>query len=286
MDSDSIVKSVPVTVIVLAKNEADTIERCLASVQACQELIVVDDYSQDETASIARRVGAHVVVHAFQSFASQRNWAIENLDLACDWVLMLDADEAATPEMLAEVAAALRRTDPAVSAYRTCRKTIFFGKWLRFSDGFPVWIMRLVHRNRARFEDSGHGEVPVPKVAGEIGTIREPFLHFPFSRGLADWFERHNRYSTREARLEMEMPKVPWRDLFTFDSASRRRALRGISRKLPCRPLLRFLYQFIWKFGFLDGPTGYVFCRMMAAYERQIVLKVWEITRQRSEIKP
>ena len=219
-----------------------------------------------------------VVQHAFVSFADQRNWAMFHADLRNDWVLHLDADEVVTEELSRELELTLSRVGDEVAAFRMCRKTMFQGRWLKYSDGFPVWIMRLVRNGRAQFENCGHGEVAVPIVAGRMETIQEPFLHFAFSKGLEDWISRQNRYSTGEARLEyQQLADVSWAGLWDADKAVRRQSLRGLSRRLPLRPWLRFIYQYVLKMGFLDGRPGLDFCRMMAEYEGWIVLKRREL---------
>ncbi|TWU05941.1 glycosyltransferase family 2 protein [Stieleria varia] len=273
---------IPVSVIVLAKNEEQNIVRCLGSLHWAEELVVVDDRSTDRTAELARLHGARVVDHPFESFAQQRNWALREGGLRNDWVLMLDADEVSTPEFAAEIQRAIIDASNDTVAFRTCRKTMLGDAWLRRSDSFPVWIMRLVRRDRAWFADSGHGEVPVPEVDGEMGTIREPFVHHPFSRGLNDWWQRHIRYAEREARLEMlSATQLSWSDLIKSDASKRRRALRELARRMPCRGSLRFIYQYIVKRGFLDGRAGLQFCRMMGCYERMIVVKKWELSQER-----
>jgi len=173
-----------------------------------------------------------------------------------------------------ELTRTLPSADETVVGFRVCRKTMLMGRWLKHSDGFPVWIMRVVRRGRAWFADSGHGEVPVPPVQGRIETITSPMIHYPFSKGLSDWIDRHNRYSTREAELEASgTPGVAWRDVLSANSADRRRALRNLGRRLPGRPSLRFMYQYVWKLGFLDGRAGLTFSLLMAMYERMIVMK-------------
>lgn len=267
----------PLSVVVIAKNEAVNIGRCLESVAWCDDVVVVDDNSEDATASLAEALGARVLRHGFESFASQRNWALERAGLRHPWVLMLDADEVLTLEISAEIADALTTADDSVAGFLMCRKTVFFGCWLRHADGFPVWIMRLVHRDRARFVDSGHGEVPVPPVNGHLAKIREPFLHYPFSHGLSHWVDRHNLYSSREAELEIKAPPCwTWREIFQGDRPQRRKALRNLGRNLPLRPVLRFGYHYIWKLGLLDGRAGLAFSLLMASYEGLIVLKRWE----------
>jgi glycosyltransferase involved in cell wall biosynthesis len=238
---------------------------------------VVDDSSTDETVSLARRHGARILTRKFDTFAGQRNWALDDGGLAHEWVLMLDADEEVSPACRAAIEEAVRAAGPETVAFRMCRKTMFLGTWLKYSDGFPVWIMRLVRRNAARFVDQGHGEVPVPDVPGKVGTIHEPFIHYPFSRGVAHWVDRHNRYSDREAALERAGARgVSLSGLWSLDSARRRRAQRQLSRRVAARPVLRFLYHYLWKRGFLDGRAGLAFSMLMSTYEALIVVKGWE----------
>lgn len=279
--AEAVPEGFPLTVVVLARNEAENLARCLDSVSWCNERLVVDDGSTDGTLDIARQRGARVVSHRFESFASQRNWAIESGNLRNPWVLMLDADEQLTAAGRLEIERELSRAGDDVAAFRMCRKTMFLGKWIRYCDGFPVWIMRLVHRDRARFVDQGHGELPVPPVSGAMGALREPFIHYPFHRGLAHWLRRHVGYAEREAAHEFrQRGSLRLRDLWSRDPASRRLALRDLSRTIPGRPGLRFLYQYIWKWGFLDGRAGLAFCTLMAMYESMIVVMALELRRR------
>lgn len=274
------VKKIPISVVVLAKNEAGNIERCVGALDWSDDVVVVDDHSTDGTAELARRMGARVLNHSFQSFAHQRNWAMHNAELKYDWVLHLDADEVSTVDFRDCVAEAIKNADDGTVAFRVCRKTILRGKWLRWSDGFPVWIMRIVKRGCVEFQDQGHGEVAVPRVNGVMGTIKQPFEHFAFSKGLANWIDRHNKYSTREALLEIEQEQIrnsrqvgPTSRRDGEQSATTRAQWRALSRRLPCRHLLRFAYQYLFRLGFLDGRAGWEFCSLMATYESWIVMK-------------
>ena len=273
-------RPVPVSVVVIAKNEQANIERCVLALSWSDDVVVVDDYSTDDTKELAEASGARVVRHRFASFAQQRNWAMEHADLKHEWVLHLDADEVTTPEMWKELDGALAAGAQNTVAFRICRKTMMNGTWLRYADGFPVWIMRLVRNGFAAFEDQGHGEKAIPETDGVVGTIQTPLLHFAFSRGMAEWVSRHDRYSTLEAELESgDRVSVPWKQLPRGDRAARRQALRSLSRRLPFRPVLRFGYHFVLKRGFLDGSSGWQFSRMMATYERGIVRKRKETAR-------
>ncbi|EMI21864.1 Glycosyl transferase, family 2 domain protein [Rhodopirellula maiorica SM1] len=267
-----------ISAIVICRNEADNILRCIQSLDWCDEVIVVDDNSTDGTADIARNAGAKVINHPFESFASQRNWAMCQPVVQGEWILHFDADETSSPSFASAVNDAIRTASNDCVAFALCRKTMFHGAWLKYSDGFPVWIMRLVRRNTVLFEDSGHGEVPIPKIAGTLPKIDEPFIHDAFSKGLSNWVERHNKYSSYEAGHERQSEQpLMFRQIISTDRAIRRRALRGLSRRLPARPVMRFLYQYVLKFGFLDGRPGLQFCLLMAIYEWFIVLKKNEL---------
>jgi len=272
----------PFSVVILAKNEASNIRRCILAIGSSDDIVVVDDHSTDRTADIALQCGARVVQHKFENFAAQRNWAMEFADLKHEWVLHLDADEVGTRSLHRALQTALAEATEDTAAFRMCRKTMLMDQWLRFSDGFPVWIMRLVRNGKAKFEDCGHGEVAVPAVDGKMGSIREPFLHYAFSKGLTDWIERHNRYSTREAEYELkEFHGLKWKNFFHLDKAVRRQTLRSLSRRLPLRPTIRFFYQYVLKLGFMDGRAGWTFSRMMSMYEGWIVMKRREMRRSK-----
>lgn len=278
--------NVSVAAVVIARNERDNIERCIQSLGWCDEIVLIDDHSSDGTAELAAKHDARVVTHRFESFAKQRNWALDDAGIVSEWVLLFDADEVATEAFRVAVGASVANADEHVAGFQLCRKTMFFGRWLKYADGFPVWIMRIVRRGRARFVDSGHGEVPVPPVDGTLPRIGEPFLHYPFSKGLNDWWQRHNVYSTREAEREWaEVQPLRIGDLFGRDPAARRRAARDLARRLPCRSWLRFFYHYVWRGGFLDGRAGWEFSAMMATYEGMIVQKKWELAqRQRGRL--
>jgi glycosyltransferase involved in cell wall biosynthesis len=280
-----VTSALDVSVVVIAKNEQDNIARCLNALASYSDIVVIDDNSTDQTVETSEAHGARILAHQFESFATQRNWALEHAGLTHEWILFLDADEVVTPEFSETLATSVANASHETAGFLICRKTMLLGRWLRFSDGFPVWIMRVVRRGRASFVDSGHGEVPAPSVDGVLNRINDPVIHYPFSKGLNDWFARHNRYSAREAELEsVALPTIRFRNLFTRNSATRRQTLRSLARRLPFRPVIRFTYQYIWRRGFLDGSPGFLFSTLMAVYEAMIVAKRREISFRMSEM--
>jgi glycosyltransferase involved in cell wall biosynthesis len=265
-----------VSVLLLTLNEEGNLPRCLDALSWCDDIVVLDSLSGDRTTAIATERGARVITRPFDGFAGQRNHALEEVDFRHDWVFHLDADEVFTPELAAEIEAVLR--DTTREAYRLPSKTIFQGAWLRRSGMYPTYQVRLTRRPRFRFRQVGHGQKE-DLDPGRIGTLRAPLIHYPFSKGIADWIERHNRYSTAEAAETLRhrtTDRVDWPGLVCLDAPRRRQALRGLSYRLPFRPLARFLYMYILHLGLLDGRAGLTYCRLLAMYEYMIILKVRE----------
>ncbi len=270
--------TVPLTVVVLAKNEAQNLPRCLSSLEFAADMVVIDDYSDDGTVDVAKRHGARVYQNRFQSFADQRNWAMREAQIKTEWTLHLDADEVITPELASSIRQAVLGSSPETAGYFLCFKTIFHGQWLRFSSTFPVWILRLVRKSRVRYIPKGHGEGF--EADGQLLRLNEPFLHFNFSKGLEEWFAKHNRYSSREAETIMNRESsIDTRSLFGADPVRRRRALKQLSWKLPLRPWLKFFYMYIVRLGLLDRRPGLTYCVLQSIYEYMICVKVRELRR-------
>lgn len=274
----------PVAVLVLTYNEEANLPRCLASVAWADDVLVIDSFSTDRTVEVARAHGARVLERAFDSFSGQRNYGIDEGRLRHEWVLHLDADEVVPAELRDEiigVATADATDGPA--AYRLASKMMFQGRWLRRSGMYPAYQVRFGRRSRLRFVQVGHGqrEALAPE---DVGTLRHPLDHYSFSKGLHEWFEKHNRYSTDEAReSHARMAAQPgwagseWAALVRGDSTRRRRALKALATELPFRPTARFLYMYVFRGGFLDGAAGLAYCRLLATYEAMTVAKEREL---------
>jgi len=262
----------PVSVVVLTLNEAVNIEACLRSCAWCDDVHVVDSGSRDPTVRLAEAAGATVHHHPFTSFGQQRNWIIDHVPSKHAWQFHLDADERFTAPLVREMAARLgETTTPAAAAFRVPSALVFRGRWLKHSGMYPVYQVRLLHRQRCRFVDVGHGQRE--QTDGAIETLHEPYLHLNFSHGVDAWHDKHRRYARHEARENFaqrrDMLDLP--GLLSADATRRRRALKALSMRMPCRPALRFAYMYVLRLGFLDGRPGFEYCRMIAWYERQIV---------------
>jgi glycosyltransferase involved in cell wall biosynthesis len=267
-----------ISVLILTLDEEINLAACLDSVQWSDDVLVVDSFSRDHTVEIARARGARVAQNRFVDFAQQRNFGLDQPGWKHEWILHLDADERVTPALRDEMLAAVRAGER--DAFRVASKMMFMGRWLKHSGMYPWYQVRLGRRAALRFVQVGHGqrEALPPE---RIGTLREPMLHFSFSKGIADWVEKHNRYSTAEARhaLTETGMGIEWGALWSGDGVQRRRALKALFRHLPCRPTLRFLYMYLFRLGFLDGRAGLTYCRLLRWYEWMIVLKTAELRR-------
>ena len=266
-----------ISVVILTLNEERNLPRCLEAISWCDDVLIVDSFSSDATLKIAAEYGVRVVQRAFDSFAGQRNFAVEHCELRYEWIFHLDADEVMTPDLSAEILGCIPATDK--DAYRVSSKLMFHGKFLRHAGLFPWYQVRLGRRGKLRFTQVGHGQrEQLPSHT--IGTLKNSLLHFPFEKGLEDWIEKHNRYSTAEARQNVygyTDDDVPILDLFSIATDRRRRAAKKIFRHLPFRTTIRFIYMYLLRGGILDGKAGLMYCRLLAWYEWLIVLKEREI---------
>jgi glycosyltransferase involved in cell wall biosynthesis len=270
-----------ISVIILTFNEEQNIAACLDSVKWSDDVLVLDSFSTDRTVEIARASGARVLQNRFTNFAEQRNFGLAHGGFKHDWILHLDADEIVTQELRDEVRAAVQ--DSKRDAYQVASKMMFNGHWLRYAGLYPSYQVRFGRREKLRFVQVGHGQRE-QMSAGKIGTLKSSLVHNSFSKGIHDWLEKHNRYSLAEALDLMQKEKGEALDIagvFTVsDPVRRRRALKRLSFRLPCRPALRFIYMYFFRLGFLDGRAGVTYCRLLSMYEYMINLKVDELRRQ------
>lgn len=273
------------SVLILTLNEEANLPRCLDSVRWCDDIVVLDSFSTDKTVEIAKAAGARVIQRKFDNWASHQNWAVANIEFRHPWVYYSDADEVLTEELSNEIQAVTADEARAEVAYRVRYKNMFFGRWLKYSSMYPVWILRLFRPGKVHWERLVN---PVPVVDGAEGRLQEHFLHYSFNKGLSAWVTKHGQYAKLEAEESIRSLRedaVPWRAIFSFDSVRRRKALKTLSFRLPFRPLLRFAYMYGLRGGFLDGRAGLIYCRLIAFYEYLIVLQMREI-RQRQQGLP
>jgi glycosyltransferase involved in cell wall biosynthesis len=248
------VPKVSVTVITL--NEAADIGDALKSVAWADELIVVDSMSSDDTATIARRFTDRVVVREWPGYVEQKNYAA--MIAANDWILSLDADERVTPELTKEIGATLEGP-PRYAGYRMPRVTFHLGRWIRTTDWYPDYQLRLYDRRVASW--TGRLVHESVTVGGPVGRLRGELQHFAY-RDISDHIETIDRYTTYAAAQMQE--------------AGRHAGLLH----LFAHPPLAFLRNYLLKGGIRDGIPGLIVSAMNAYYVFLKFAKLAELERQ------
>ena len=244
-----------ITAYVYTHNEERNIADCIASVKWCDEVLVVDDDSNDRTAEIARSLGARVVQHRFEGFREQSQFALDQV--RSDWALSLDADERISPELRHAIERMLAAPEASVSGYRLGRVTRHFGVLFRHGTLFKG-ARRLARTGRCRWV--GFNPHCTLAIDGVVRDLPGDFLHLR-DRSLRSQAEVYNRYSTLKAE-EMY--------------AAGRRA--GAS-SIVLRPIGRFLRSFVVKQGFRHGTAGLVAALEEAVYDFYKYAKLWEKSR-------
>ena len=264
-----------ISVVILTYNSERTLANTLASAQRISnDIHVVDSFSSDRTVEIAKGHGANVVTHHFANYAKQRNWAIENLPLACDWELHLDADEQLSEELIVDLARleneAVISTE--INGYHIARLVRFLGRPIKHGGMFPIWHMRLFRRGLGRCEQREYDQHFM--VRGATGKTRG-FLIDDIQMTLSEWIIRHNRWSDAEvselSRTEPTSGLVASRLFGT--PIERKRYLKRIYERCPAlsRAWLLFLYRYLIRGGFLDGREGAVFFVLQTFWFRFLV---------------
>ena len=280
---------VPVSLIVPIRNEAGNLRRCLQSVRWADEVFVVDSRSTDGSLAIAQEHGAQVVQFDFNgTWPKKKNWALENLPFRNEWVFILDADEVLPLGAEEEFARAITNAGEN-AGYWINRRFMFMGRWLRHAY-YPNWNLRLFRHALGRYEklteaDTHSGDNEVHEhviVQGPTGRLRCEMDHYAFP-SVEVFVEKHNRYSNWEARVSADRSLRGSAAQIRSGPVERRRKLKLLSQRLPFRPLLRFLYIYLWQKGFLDGREGYYFARMHALYEFLSVAKTYELTKDKPD---
>ena len=279
----------PVTVIVATKNEAANIERCLSSLVKAHRILVIDSFSTDLTPTIARQNGAEVISYSYPGgYPKKRQWALDNLDISTPWTMFIDADEQMTPALWDELEHAIA-SPASPEAYEVRKGFHFLGKKLKFG-GFSHLAIILFRTGYAKFEEaagniSNAQDMEVHErliVQGRVGRLRCPLVHNDY-KGLSAYIDRHNKYSTWEAGIRAHYLKTgSWgerciKPSLLRDSQSFRRFVKPIALRLPCEPLLWFLYHYVVCGAVLEGRRGYIASSLRQAYIAQVRAKLYEM---------
>ena len=271
-----------VSVFIQTLNEEDNLPRCLEALSFSDDIVVLDSFSSDRTKEIALAAGARFFQRTYDGRAANQNWAVENIVFKHPWVYYSDADEIVTPALRDEILAVVSDKSREDVVYRLRFKNMFMGSWNKRSSMYPTWVPRLF---RPEFIRWNRGANPVPIISGKEGLLREHFLHYSFNKGMAAWFDKHNKYSNYEAYetlKELDNGTLRFGDFFSDSAAVRRQALKKLSFRLPARPLAKFFYMYFLRGGFLDGRAGFHYCFLQSVYDYMISIKVKELLIRRS----
>jgi glycosyltransferase involved in cell wall biosynthesis len=281
----------PVSVIIPVRNEAKNLPRCLLALKDIGEVYVIDSQSTDDTVEIARSHGAQVVQFHYQGgWPKKRQWAMDTLPFANEWILLLDADEVVTPELSEEIRRAIQ--NPAIDGYSILLRIWFLGRALKHGD-VGLWKMSLFRRGKGRYEcrlkdqDASMADMEVHEhvmVQGPTAALRNPLIHHNVE-SLSRYIQKHDEYSNWESHVLLQPGDD--KDLppsLTGTQAQRRRWLKRKLFAVPGSPVLLFLYRYVLRLGFLDGVPGLIYCGFQAVQMFHTKAKIYELKSRGTEI--
>ncbi|HZW79397.1 MAG TPA: glycosyltransferase family 2 protein [Candidatus Deferrimicrobiaceae bacterium] len=289
LESSVAAGKIPVSVIIAARNEAKNLPRCLQALTEFGDVYVIDSQSTDDTVEIARSLGAQVVqFHYSGGWPKKRQWAMNTLPLAHDWILLLDADEVLTTELTEEIRSAI--SNPEIDGYSILLRTWFLGRALRHG-GVGLWKLALFRRDKGRFEcrlkdqDISMADMEVHEhivVDGATSRLRNPVIHHNLE-SLSRYIQKHDEYSNWESRVLLERgDDEELRPSLLGTQAQRRRWLKRKLFALPGSPVLLFLYRYVFRFGFMDGVPGLIYCGFQAVQMFHTKAKIYELKSKRA----
>jgi len=243
---------IPVSVVVITKNEEKNIRDALESVKDFEEIIIVDSFSEDKTLEMCREYTDKIFQYEWQGFAKQKQLAIDKTTLP--WVLVLDADERVTKGLKNEI---LEKIKDDKDGYFIPRKNFFLNRWIKHSGWWPDYTLRLFKKDRGKMQQREVHEKII--VDGKIGYLREPIIHYTYY-SLNDFIKKMQIYASLSAE-----------EIFKFTPSKTK-----IILKMTFSPFFTFFKMFILRLGFLDGLRGFILAVLYSFYSFLKYAKVWE----------
>lgn len=247
-----------ISAIILTKNEEKNIKKCLKSLNWCDEIIVIDDFSNDKTIKIAKKLGTKVYQrHLNNDFAAQRNFGLKKAK--GEWVLFIDADEIVSPQLKNEIKNMVNSSDdrlldlPHYRGFRIKRRDKFLGKWLRHGETASMKFIRLAKKNAGLWKRPIH---EVWQIKGKTGDLKNPIIH-DRNMNVSQFLTRINRYSSlRAGELYQKRVKTNAFLIMTY-------------------PIGKFIQNYFIRLGFLDGKPGFVIAAMMTIHSFLVRAKLY-----------
>lgn len=266
-----------ISILILTKNEQQDLPGCLKSVSWSDDIHVYDSYSDDKTVEIASNAGGKITQRKFDNWAAHQNWGLQNIPFRHPWVLYIDADERVSEE-LKTVLLGFSPPENGPVAYEIRRRDFAWnGTWLKHAQISPFYL-RLFKPGKMRYERLVN---PISIPDGPVGRIEGYLDHYPFSKGIKYWIQRHLGYAEMESAMRLQDINKGVRfslrkALFSRDFTEKRFHQKGIFYKMPGRPFIKWFYVLIWRRAFLDGQAGITYAMLQSVYEYFIVLKTKE----------
>jgi len=251
--------AINLSAVILAKNEEATIRECLQSLSFCDERIVIDDFSTDRTAEIAKELGAVIYKHPLENdFARQRNFGLEKA--SGDWVLFVDADERVNHSLQYEITTETSDSMNTTLGYFIKRYDTIWGKKVTHGEVGSITLLRLARKNAGKWVGKVH---ETWEIKGKKGVLTHKLDHFPH-QSLKEFLREINYYSSIRAE---EMHKLK-KKVYVY--------------QIPFYPLGKFLYNYFFRLGFLDGLPGFIIAVMMSFHSFLVRGKLWQIAKRAS----
>jgi len=250
-----------ISAVVITKNEQDKISACLDSLKWVDEIIVVDDYSDDETVNICKGYTDKVLQNRFQSFSAQKQFAFSKA--TGEWILSVDADEVVPEALRQEIAEVLSQPGITEKGYHIPRKTFFLNKWIRHCGWYPGYQLRLFKNGSWQMKDVRVHEAV--SVEGETAHLKEALLHYSYP-SISVYIDRMNKYTTLAAKQAIE-------EGLKINTKRPRRTAFG-------KTLKTFYKMYIKQGGFKDGIHGFFLCVFSAVYQLMVYAKYWQIRQE------
>lgn len=269
-----------IDVVIPTYNEAAHIAETVANARQFGTVHVLDSFSTDGTQELARKAGAGVVEHVFESYSKQKNWGLENLPLKGKWIFILDADERVTPQLRDELIR-IAREENAATGYFVNRVVVFMGRQVRHGGLYPSWNLRFFKRGACHYEDRSVHEHML--CNGPTAYAQHLMVHIR-RESISEYIAKHVRYADMESEEWVKQSRnegggaEPGR-LFKDRLAFRQMLRRKVWPRMPFKALVRFVYMYVVRLGVLDGRAGWHLAQLMACYEFMTQLLYTDKTR-------
>lgn len=275
------------SVIILTYNEEKNIGACLDSLKPLNaDIYIVDSGSADKTLDICRNYTSNIFHHPFDNYGAQRNWALNNLPIASNWVLNMDADHRVTPELAEELTEIFsKQINPGINGFLVSRRTMFMGKWIKHGGHYPTYHAILFRKEFGQCEDKLYDQHF--KVTGKTQLMKGDMIDI-ITDSLTTFIARHNHWATLEARYHFdelnkdEANEGVVKAKFWGNPIERRRYIKKRYESFPlfARPVIYYLIRYFIRLGFLDGPEGLIFHFLQGFWFRFLIdAKIYELNK-------